>query len=49
MPEDFSDLKLPPPPELFPDKLKNIDPAGCEAKQEEFEQWWRKVTNKLRE
>jgi len=42
------DFKLPPPPQLFPEKIKNIDKEGCEAKQREFEDWWRKVANAMK-
>lgn len=46
MPDE--DLKLPPLPDLFPDKLKNIDKEGCEQKQRELEQWYKKLAQVLR-
>lgn len=42
MPLD-SDSKFPPLPEVFTDKLKSIDPEGTQQKQQELEDWYRKL------
>jgi len=38
-----SDSRFPPLPDVFTDKLKNIDPEGTQTKQEELQEWWTKV------
>lgn len=42
------DLRLPPLPEFFTDKLKQIDPQGTEQKQKEIAEWYRKLAHVLR-
>jgi hypothetical protein len=47
MPLD-SDSKFPPLPEqIFPDRLRQIDPEGCREKEEELRDWYLKLLNVL--
>lgn len=46
MPID-SNSKFPPLPEIYTDKVKGIDPQGCEEKQREMNEWYLKLINSL--
>ena len=48
MPLD-NDSRFPPLPEIYTEKLRGIDPEGTAAKQQEFEDWFRKFCAALQQ